>query len=284
MFDALTAELLKMRRHKATWFLVWIFPVGCVVLLALGIVVDLADTSAAVTRPPMARQWIAESAAVWSVPTNSLGRILISAYVAVVFAGEYGWNTWKLIVPHRSRSALVAAKLGLVVLLLALAYALTGALTAAMMRLEDAVTGDAFPAGVTLGTLAAAHAKGALAAVAPALLTIAYTSLAAILTRSTIAALVIGIVVVTVEGVFTQFAPFFADYMPGLVWTLFHVLPGYHVANLVHWVGEGAALQTSFPDGSAVALPWSVSLAAAGMWTAGLTGLAFAAFRRQDIN
>ena len=284
MLDAFSAELLKMRRHKATWFLVWIFPIGVVLLLALGIVVDLADSSDAVIHPPLARQWIAESAAVWSVPTNSLGRILISAYVAVVFAGEYGWNTWKLIVPHRSRAALVAAKLVLIVALLAFAYALTGVLTTAMLRLEDAVTGDAFPAGVTVAAVASAHAKAALAAVAPALLTIAYTSLAAILTRSTIAALVIGIVVVTIEGVFTQFAPFFAAYMPGPVWALFQFLPGYHVANLVSWIGDGAALQTAFPDGSVVALPWGVSLAAAAAWIAGLTGLAFAAFRRQDIN
>ena len=284
MLDALSAELLKMRRHKATWFLVWIFPIGVVVLLALGIVVDLADSSAAVTRPPLAQQWIAESAAVWGVPTSSLGRILISAFVAVVFAGEYGWNTWKLIVPHRSRSALVAAKLALILLLLAVAYVLTGLLTAAMMRIEDAVTGDAFPAGVTLSALAAAHGKGALAALAPALLTLAYTALAAILTRSTIAALVIGIVVVTIEGVFTQFAPFFAAYMPGPVWALYHVLPGYHVANLVNWIGQGSALQTAFPDGSVVALSWPVSLAIAGAWTAGLAFLAFAGFRRQDIN
>ena len=284
MLDAFSAELLKMRRHKATWFLVWIFPIGVVLLLALGIVVDLADSSDAVIHPPLARQWIAESAAVWSVPTNSLGRILISAYVAVVFAGEYGWNTWKLIVPHRSRAALVAAKLVLIVALLAFAYALTGVLTTAMLRLEDAVTGDAFPAGVTVAAVASAHAKAALAAVAPALLTIAYTSLAAILTRSTIAALVIGIVVVTIEGVFTQFAPFFAAYMPGPVWALFQFLPGYHVANLVSWIGDGAALQTAFPDGSVVALPWGVSLAAAAAWIAGLTGLVFAAFRRQDIN
>lgn len=284
MLDAFSAELLKMRRHKATWFLVWIFPIACIVLLALGIVIDLADNSPAVTTPPLARQWLAESAAVWSVPTNSLGRILISAYVAVVFAGEYGWNTWKLIVPHRSRGELIAAKLALVMALLAIAYALTGVLTTAMLRLEDAVTGDAFPPGVTLAALATAHAKAALAAVAPALLTIAYTSLAAILTRSTIAALVIGIVVVTVEGVLTQFAPFFAGYMPGLVWALFQVLPGYHVANLVNWIGEGSALQAAFPDGSVVALPWAVSLAAAGAWIAGLAALTLAAFRRQDIN
>ena len=126
MLDAFSAELLKMRRHKATWFLVWIFPIGVVLLLALGIVVDLADSSDAVIHPPLARQWIAESAAVWSVPTNSLGRILISAYVAVVFAGEYGWNTWKLIVPHRARTTLIAAKYAIAFILLAMGFAKLG--------------------------------------------------------------------------------------------------------------------------------------------------------------
>ena len=39
---------------------------------------------------------------IWDVPDNAVGRYLICAFVAVVFAGEYGWNTWKLIVPHRA--------------------------------------------------------------------------------------------------------------------------------------------------------------------------------------
>lgn len=284
MPDALAAELLKLRRHKATWFLVWIFPIGCVVLFATGILVDLFDTSGPVLRPPRPEAWIGESASVWQVPASSLGRILISAYVAVVFAGEYGWNTWKLIVPHRARAALIAAKFALVVLLLAVAYALTGILSIAMMRLEDALTGDAFPAGVTVGALVAAHAQAALAASAAALLTIAYTALAAVLTRSTIAALVIAIVVVTVDSMFTQFAPLLFGYMPGPVWALFHALPGYHVANLSSWIGDGAALRVPFPDGAAVVLSWPASVAVVGAWIGGLAFLTFAAFRRQDIN
>ena len=284
MLDAISAETLKMTRHKATWFLVWLYPVGFLAAFLIAILVGLAGAGGDVAEAPPLDQWISETAAIWELPDNPLGRFLISAYVAVVFAGEYGWNTWKLIVPHRSRFALVAAKFALIVALFAVAYALTAMITVLMTWLEDVVTGDPLPAGISAAGLLEAHGKGALAALAPALLTIAYTSLAAVLTRSMIAALVIGIVVATAEQLFVDFGALAAAYLPGLVWTLYHALPGYHLANLVSWIGEGSALRTPFPDGSVVALPWATSLAVAAAWSAALTAATFAAFKRQDIN
>ncbi len=71
---------------------------------------------------------------------------------------------------------------------------------------------------------------------------------------------------------------------PGPIWFLFHALPGYHLANLGHWVAEAAPLQSPFPDGRVVALGWASSLAAAAAWIVGLAALTFASFRRQDIN
>jgi ABC-2 type transport system permease protein len=118
----------------------------------------------------------------------------------------------------------------------------------------------------------------------PPSFTLASVGLAAILTRSTIAALVIGLVVAIVEKLFVQLGPYLAPYATSLVWTLYHALPGYHLVNLASWVTDGAAHRAPFPDGRVVALGWPISLAAAGGWTLALAGSAFAAFRRQDIN
>ena len=282
MLSALSAETLKLKRHKATWFLVWLYPAAFLFIFTLAIVAGMMGVD-----PPDRQQladWLEDTAVIWYVPGNALGRYLIAAFAAVVFAGEYGWNTWKLIVPHRSRNALIGAKYVVVTALLAFAFVLTALISIAGTWLDDVLTGDAVPAGITAGGLFAVHGEGAAIALAPALLTIAYASLAAVLTRSTIAALVISIVAVSVEQLVYNFGPILSVRFPDLMWALYHGLPGYHLANLGSWIRDGEPLLSQFPRGGTVALSWTTSLAVALAWIGGLAALTFAGFRRQDIN
>ncbi|HEX8584682.1 MAG TPA: ABC transporter permease [Allosphingosinicella sp.] len=282
MLDALSAEMLKLTRHKATWFLVWLYPVGLTIIFLLMISGKLiADTPP--TQPELAA-WLRESALVWAAPGSTFGRYLLAAFVAVVFAGEYGWNTWKLIVPHRSRITLIAAKYAVILLLFLAAFTLSAIISVLGQLLADTLSGNTVPAGVTLGALLKVHGQTALASLAPALLTLTYASLAAVLTRSTLAALVISIVAVTVEQLFFNFAPLFSMKAPGLVWALYHVLPGYHLANLASWIGTGTGITAPLPPSGTVSLSWGVSAAVAAAWIAGLAALTFTAFRRQDLN
>lgn len=282
MLDAIRAEALKFRRHRATWGLVWIWPIGVALIWLMVIVVDLANGGPG-RAPASAAAWIADATDFWSILAQPIGRYLLGAFVAVVFAGEYGWNTWKLIVPHRARHTLIAAKYVVALALLASAYLLAATLFNALGWVEDVVTGDAIPAGITAGSLLQAHFLGALAIVGPVLLTTAYVSLAAILTRSTVAALVIGLVVTTLEQLFRLYAPLLDLYAHALVWPLYQLLPGYHLANVGYWLGEGRALMVLFPSGPFSMAP-GASLAILLVWIAGLTALTFRVFRRQDIN
>jgi len=282
MFDAISAEALKLPRHKATWFLVWLYPIAfCVIFIAM-IAAGMAGTY-----PPgksTLSAWLGETAIPWSIPGHPVGRFLIAAYVSVVFAGEYGWNTWKLILPHRSRSSLLAAKYILILTLFVLTFTLAAGISTAGTWLEDRLTGDIIPAGITGAALLEAHRNSALAAVAPALLTIAYASLAAVLTRSTIAGLVVVIVAVTVEQMLFNAAPYLSMRAPDLIWGLYHGLPGYHVGNIENWIHKGAALTTKLPGAGIVALPLATSLAAVAAWIGAMVSLTFVAFKRQDIN
>lgn len=282
MLDAISAESLKLTRHKATWFLVWLYPVGFFAIFLAAIVAGLVAPE-----PPAQaglQEWLFDTAVIWYIPGNALGRYLIAAFAAVAFAGEYGWNTWKLIVPHRARFALIAAKYVVVVALLAIAFALTALLSVLGTSLEDVITGDPLPAGITAGALFEVHGEAALSALAPGLLTVAYASLAAILTRSTIAALVIAIVAVSIEQLIFNFGPILYMKSPALVWGLYHALPGYHLDNLTRWIREGAGAVTEFPFGATVALGWATSLAVTAAWIGGLAALTVASFKRQDIN
>jgi ABC-2 type transport system permease protein len=283
MLDALSAETLKMTRHKATWFLVWLYPILFLALFLIAIAVGLAGVEEP-SSAPTAAAWIADTTMIWHLPTQALGRFLIAAFVAVVFAGEYGWNTWKLIVPHRKRSSLIAAKFLMIFLLFLIAFALTAGISILFSWVEDVATGDPVPAGISAAALLHAHGQAALAGLAPFLFTLASISLAAVLTRSTIAALVIGIVIATAGQILVNLGPMIYVYMPGAVWVLFHGMPDYHLANLTSWITEGVARSAQFPDGRVVALGWQTSLAVAAAWTGALGALTFASFRRQDIN
>jgi ABC-2 type transport system permease protein len=283
MLDAVSAETLKLTRHKATWFLVWLYPALFLLLFLISLTIALAHPGGH-TKPLTAPHWIAETAIIWKLPSQTIGRYLIAAYVAVVFAGEYGWNTWKLIVPHRGRATLIAAKFVVIFLLFLAALLATAAISLFFTWLEGVVSGHPAPTGITASAIVETHARTALAGLAPFLFTLASISLAAVLTRSMVAALVIGIVVATLEQLFLTLGPMLSFYAPGLVWTLYHALPGYHLANLASWILEGTARQSAFPDGRIVALGWTTSLAVAAAWTGGLGAATFAAFKRQDIN
>jgi ABC-2 type transport system permease protein len=283
MLDALSAERLKLSRHKATWFLVWLYPILFLLLFSASVVVALAHAGDP-ARPVTASAWIQQTAMIWKLPSQTIGRYLIAAYVAVVFAGEYGWNTWKLIVPHRSRVSLIAAKFATIFLLFVVALALTAAISLLFTWLEGSVRGRPIPVGVTAAAILETQGRFALSGLAPFLFTLASIGLAAVLTRSMVAALVIGIVLVTLEQLFVKLGPFLSVYAPSFVWTLYHALPGYHLANLESWITNGVAQRAPFPDGRVVALGWTTSLAAAAAWTVALAAGTFAVFKRQDIN
>ena len=282
MLDAVAAETLKLTRHKATWFLVWLYPVGFIILFLIATVAVVV--TAEPPKPEGLQEWLEGTAVIWLLPGNTMGRYLIAAYVALVFAGEYGWNTWKLIVPHRSRASLIGAKYVTAFGLLLIAYTLTALIGIFAGWFIDVVAGNPLPPGITAGGLLAVHGETALPSLAPALVTISVASLAAVLTRSTLAAFVIALVATTIEQLFFNFGPMLSLKAPGLVWALYNVLPGYHLANLGHWISEGTALATAFPTGATLELFWITSLAAAAAWIGGLVGLTFLSFRRQDLN
>ncbi|HEX8526673.1 ABC transporter permease [Allosphingosinicella sp.] len=283
MISVLSAEATKLLRHRATWFLVWIYPLGMIAVFFIALMLDFFGAGEAPSEPQTAEGWVRDSAVIWQLATSNFGRFLIAAYAAVAIAGEYGWNTWKLIVPHRARRALLGSKLITVFALLYLGLGLAGLLTAGLSWVQDRLTGDSIPDGVTLAAVLEMQGLAALATLLPMLFTLAYAALAAVLTRSMVATLVIAIVVGTAEQLFTAYAGIFYPSAPGLISALYHFLPGYHLANLIEWIVEGQGMDVALPGGGGP-LGWQASLAVAGGWAAGLIALTLWRFQRQDIN
>lgn len=278
MLEALGAERIKLLRHRASWFLVWIFPIGVSAILIGVTIYQLIKGEAPDAGPPdTAAKWVADSVFPWIFPGNTLGRYLLAAFTAVAFGGEYGWNTWKLVAPHRGRVALLGAKYAVVLALFAVSLISMAVLSTVLGWANGVVTNDPVPEGIELTALLAANGRSATAALLAVLLTVAYASAGAVLTRSTLAGAIIAIVAITAESLIGSLGPRFLDA------TLFQIAPSYHLSNLQSWVTTGEGLTQRLPKG-VVSLPWGWSLASYLLWTCGLIALAVAAFRRQDLN
>jgi len=279
----MSAEALKLRRHRATWMLVWIFPIGVLVISLIAMAVQMARNEPASSAPELG-VWLDNATDFWDAMGSDIVRFLVIAFVATAFAGEYRWNTWKLIVPHRARATLIAAKYLVTLGLIYTAFLAAALIMNAIGWLEDILVGDPIPEGITFLNLLQAHWIGFLSGLPTILFTVALASFLAILFRSTTGALIAGIAIVIMETLFLNFAPVLSIYLPGITETLFQILPGYHLANLSNWILESSAREAMFPPNETIAYGWAPSLAIAAAWTAALVGLTFWRFGRQDIN
>jgi ABC-2 type transport system permease protein len=280
MRNLISAEWTKLLPHRATWLLVWIYPILFFVALTIGIIVAPSSSKQAM----VASGWIEETAQIWYLSGFTLGRYFIAAYFALVFAGEYGWNTWKLVVPHAARWKLVGSKYLVALVLLYLAWTATAAISVILQFVKASVAGDAVPQGVTFGAILDGHFTLLLQGVAPLLLTAVYASTAAVLTRSTLAAFIIALVLATLDDVFGKIVRGLSSY--GFEWLAvpYRVLPGYHLENFTSWLREGVGFQLKLASGTIVSYSQTLSLLALIAWIGGLAALTFFWFRRQDIN
>lgn len=281
MLDALRAETLKLSRHRATWMMVWIYPIGLSLLIGFLLARDLF-VGPAPTTPVTAANWIEGSAIVWSAPQSGVGRFLIAGFASLVFAGEYGWNTWKVVIPARQRWQLIAAKwigcAGLVIAGLAAAdlIGLLGTL------LRAAMGAAAIPADVTLSSTLAMHARAAAEALVPIAYTIAFAGLFAVLTTSILASVILSMALLFLEQLLLPIGLLSSTYAPTLTKLALEALPLYHMGNLVAWTkGTGLALPLA---GGKLAVSWSISLMATVAWIGAAAAATVVRFNRQDLN
>lgn len=282
MIDALSAELLKLLRLRATWLLAWSYPILLLVLGALVIAYGLA-TGKPAAPPSDAAAWTAETANFWFFPQTTFGRYLVASFAVFCTASEYGWNTWKLIVPARARWQLIAAKIIAAFALLIAAFIAADIVMLASALLGAALVGPAIPAGVTAAGLISAHVGGFAAVLAPTLYTIVLATCLSVLTRSSLGALLLAVAFITIEGLFPAAVLFAHGYAPGITATLAEILPFHHLGNIKSWCQEGKALSLLLPPETVVERGLAHSLAIVGAWTAALALLAIKSFERQDL-
>lgn len=296
MLNLFRAEWYKMTRNfKPFSFLVLIYPVAAMTVVGL-ILVALVSEGMRDSIAGASATWPDQFLVTWQVlnafPQNIFLRLPFLAFVAVTFAGEYQWRTWKNIVPRSQRAALVLAKFAaLAVLLLSVGLATSLIWGTGRGILALIVGADYTP--VLTGALVADFVRDYLLEIGVALagttILAGYAALAALRARSILAGVFLSLGLAIVEPISLILLLMFGRLIerPGLI-RLFRVTPTYHLENVRSWVLEGEAVQIipyGFigPDVPPIEDPLVFSLAMLLLWLVGLVLLVVLVFRRQDI-
>lgn len=287
LVDAIRAEGFRLSRNRTALF--WSLLFVPIVMLVIGAVTNFVLKGSETKilgdekMPPelkaaLARGTLDLADALVTAAGNFANPLLLLFVLigaATIYAGDYRWETWRLISARNSRGNLQLAKLAVVAMLAlaAMAFMLVASLA------ENLIKAAVFERTLTFG-MTGEKALQFLGFTGLSWLRILQFTmmgmLAAVVTRSLLAALFIPLVV----GVAQFFSPQMLIPM-GVTpdaWLSVLVNPGA-ATDAIKTVVEGGATAAALPDG--LALKAWLSLA---LWTLGPLALALAWFPRQDLS
>lgn len=288
------AEWLKVAGNR--WVavgLVWIFPIVATLFLGLVALVLALDSDArAMFGVEETYRWTDLAVGVWNIPNHPFLRVILLGFTAVVFAGEYQWQTWKNTVPRNNRVALIVTKFVTVGLFVLLVFVLTSILIAVGFGLLLWIAGQPYGPPLTSDVLrefAQDYAIQASTAFVTTIIAAGYAALAGMFTRSILGGVLIGFILTVAESVSfigLMLVGWFLD-IPRMV-ELFRFMPLYNILNVLSWVNDGVAAEmVMYEDDPSRMLvlsdPLSFSLVTLAAWVVGIVALTAYLFHRQDI-
>jgi ABC-2 type transport system permease protein len=265
--DAIAAERFRLSRDLTALF--WGFAFAPLAAMLFSIALDMFTRAVLHRTIPGETTDLANRAmgavAGASGPFTALF-LLIGA--AAIFAGDYRWETWRLVTPRNSRTNLLAAKLIVFAEVAAWSLLLT-AITAVLAGLFGAVANHAALVGPPAGPAFLGQYAGVMLVTWLEVLLIGgLAALIGILTRSTIGAMIASLVIVFVQSTL-------AGALHATTWKSL-LIPAYAGNILKTFVAAPAEAR---PDGGPAGLALVFLLA----WLVVLAGGALALFQRQDL-
>lgn len=294
MLNLYRAELQKTVGNRwVTGFLLWIFPIG-----ALGVIVFVALMTLVFDQfaqnffggDPL---WTEAMIGVWSMPTNIMGQMFLIGLTAVTFAGEYQWGTWKNIIPRRRRYALIFVKFITLGTLVTFAFAAMSIITGVGYGLIAAVAGlDYGPAlsPEVIIEFLRNYSLQAMLAFLTVLITAIYAACTAMLMRSILGGVLVGLGLVIIEPIVAFLL------MPVAQWLdwnnllyLVRLTPTYNINNIYSWTrfDEPSRMFSGLFEAGGLAISADTlgfSLVVLTAWVALGIGLILLLFERQDIS
>jgi ABC-type transport system involved in multi-copper enzyme maturation permease subunit len=294
MRSALGAEWRKLLGHtRAFSFLVLIFPVGALVIaLAIGILPGLLIPAVREYNAAAANSWTDDLLLVWTLlsgfPGGTFLQMPFIGFVAIAFAGEYQWGTWKNILPGQSRTVLILSKFIVLSSLILLAILATSLILTGGNWLSSVLFNSSYGpplAEVDIAVFLTEYLSQILVTFANLLIFAAIAALIAMYSRSVMASLLLTIGVGILEFGLILLLLLVGNILkrPGLV-NIFAGTPSYNLENIKSWIVDGVGSNVGGMPGFTAVQTLPVSILIVIGWLVGLLLVTTLLFRRQDIN
>lgn len=270
ILQAFRAELFKLIRNR--WTAYWAFLFMPTMAFLVGIIDESFGHFYAGNVIPFADP---VSYGIMGLGTMqaSIAQLFAIVGAAILFAGEYRWETWRAILPRTERHAAIFAKMMVFALAIAISIALCGVARMFVGFYDAALTPNAVPlpydAGNVLLAILVIFAANFLQLMATAGLVL----MIGVLTRSMMAAIVAPVLILFA----CEIATLRIGFANPDVWTV--ILPNV-AARSVQQYGL-ATLGDADAFGTHLAAPGAAALA---LWLVLLTAAAIYLFRRQDLS
>ena len=282
------AEWYKIKGNRwATGCMIWIFPILAVlgsILALIGAALSSSFREGISTQP---YTWTDAALTPWFIPNNPLGLGLLLGFTAILFAGEYQWNTWKAIVPRSRRVPLILVKFITVALFILFAFTLMSILLTIGMGLVHLVAGATYGPtidGDVLADFAEDYALRMLFASISTIIAAGFASLAAMITRSILGSVITGIVVMIGQTMLVLPLALLSWLLDTDFFVhLYRFLPNTNLFNLMAYLYGDTPEGLEFPSGKIVIDSQLFSETVLVCWVVGLVALTAYLFQRQDI-
>lgn len=293
MRDLFRAEWIKIAGNRwVAGCLVWIFPLLAVgFVIVVGIILALSSPARHGFQSDEPAKWTEQAIGIWNIPNNPVGRLILLGFTAVVFAGEYQWNTWKNIVPRNRRVLLIVIKFIALGTFVVLAFVLMSIIWTLGYGLLTQIAGASYGPRITekvVTTFAGDYALAASLAFTSTIIAAGYAALAGLFTRSILGGVLVGFAATFIENLSILGLVIIGYFLniPRIV-HLYRLTPGYNLTNVASWINDSHAVDMKVDVGSKVSYMFSDSLAFSvivlAAWIIGLIALTAFLFRRQDI-
>jgi ABC-2 type transport system permease protein len=282
------AEWRKIIGHRwATGCMIWVWPGLAVLGTVFALLVAALSSSfrAGVGEEPAL--WTDVATLPWQIPNNILGRALLLGFTAVLFAGEYQWNTWKVIVPRSRRVPLILVKFFTVALFIVFAFTLMSILLTLGIGLVHVVAGATYGPtleGDVLRDFVKDYGLQMSFAFMSTIIAAGYAALAAMVTRSILGSVAFSIVVAVGETMLI-----FPLWLIGnlldtdSVLHIYRFLPGFNLINLFAYLDGYTPEGLEFPSGKVIVDSQLFSEVVLVCWVVGLVAFTATLFQRQDV-
>jgi ABC-type transport system involved in multi-copper enzyme maturation permease subunit len=292
MVSLFRAEWQKTAGNRwAVGFLMWIFPAAAIGMSVLAILLTLLSSDYREFTQQMygSIPWNTRMVEMAGFLNNELGRLIILAFTAIMFAGEYQYGTWKNLVPRRRRVALILNKFITLAVFVTVSVVAFSIIATIGTGITASIAGTDFgpaPTPEVIGQFLQDYLLQLGITLSATFIASGYAAVAAIITRNILGSLLVGFLLSMGETTVLIATLVLYNVMkfPVQVVNIYLLTPGYNLANISAWIknGIGYSYRVSV-DYSLEPFSVGVSMLIVAGWVLGSIALATFLFRRQDI-